>query len=350
MIDRFRSLSAQFSARLYNFLGGANDFFAAAADVTELCAAEFIDGHPLKMAKAQLERVTSAAFGMPLCKEMEVAQGAPRKVGPTRVYRFRDVTVAKRWVIAANRHEEFLWPRSEWAFSDPEFIAEAAFADSIQGSRYFGHWLSDDCATSAILPTDMPLVRPQRNEWADEKLYSELLEIRSARSVSHARIRELIYIDDLANNSHKLQRIKEKRTLLRKNLPRSIANDVVYISRGQSARGRVIENEPQLIDALVSYGVKVVEAEKLDSLAFLQQIIDANLVISAEGSQCAHAMYGLRDGASGLITLQPHDRFFLAHLEWARLLGFDFGVVVSDPARGPFWIDPEEVLRTIDLF
>lgn len=349
MIDLTHSVLAQLSARAWSRLGRGHSFFSAASEVVELSPSEVIEGRPVKALAGQLERVSASPFGASFLNEIEVARGGPCSVGATKMYVFQDVTVAKRWVICGGQHEEFIWPRSEWAFSKPEYFTEAAFSDSIQGSRFFGHWLRDDCATNVLFPSGLPLVRPNRERWADEEFYTELLGLRKARPIKHARIQKLTYIEDLANNSHKLARLNEHRRSVRQKI-RCGPGGIVYVSRGPSARGRSIQNEAELIDALQSRGVKIVIAEGLQPSMFLQEILDAELIVSAEGSQCAHAIYALRDNGAGLITLQPHDRFYLPHLEWIRLFGFDFGVVVSKPEKGDFWIDPEEVLRTIDLF
>lgn len=350
MFGLVRSIRAQVAARAYMRLRGESGLLSAASDVVELCPPEILEGPPIKLLSGQLERVTQSPFSAPHEDAIAIALGAPRHTQSTTMYMFKDVTVAKRWVIAANRHEEFCWPQSEWTFSRPKMIDKAALADSVQGSRFFGHWLRDDCATNLILPVDVPLIRPVRQKWTDEDFYSEALELRPAINIAHAHIAELTYVEDLANNSHKLKRLQTHRVSIRQKMKSQNPGDIVYISRGPSARGRVIDNEAQLIEHLKSAGVKIVLAEQMNSASFVNEIFDASLIISAEGSQCAHAIYALKDGAAGLLTLQPHDRFWLPHLEWTRLFGLKFGAVISRPDRGKFWIDPSEVLRTIDLF
>lgn len=345
-----QSIFAQASARIFSQIRTGQNFFDAAVSVTEICPPEVIEGRPVKALQGQFERISASPFGVSHLTEIAAARGGVRPVGATRMYVFKDVTVAKRWVISRCRHEEFVWPKSEWAFSEPEFIAEAALSDSIQGSRYFGHWLRDDCATNLLIPDHLPFVGLERPRWKDEDFYSGLLNLRRARSIRHARIQELTYFEDLSNNSHKLKRLKAHRASIRRKMQSGQKGGIVYLSRGPSARARMIQNEAELIGALASRGVKIVVAGGSDPSSFFQEILDADLIISVEGSQCAHAIYALRDNAAGLITLQPFDRFYLPHLEWVRLFGYDFGVVVSEREKGEFYIDPQEVLRTIDLF
>lgn len=350
MIEFCRSVSTQIATRITSRCVLGRDFFAAASERIELCAPQVVEGPPSNILAGQLERVRASPFGVSHAAEIEAALGGPRFAHATSTYIFKDVTIAKSWMISDNRHEIVGWPKSEWAFSRPNYLEKAVLAHSIQGSRYFGHWLRDDCATSLMLPEDLTRISVSRERWADEKFYTDLLEIPPANIVLHGHVKELMYIDDLANNSHKLARFIRHRAALRKKRQSNKSHHIVYISRGPSARGRVIDNEADLIKALEVQGVKIVVSEGLSTSAFFDEIQDATLIISAEGSQCAHALYALHNSAAGLITLQPHDRFYLPHLEWTRLLGFGFGAVVSNPDHGDFWIDPAEVLRTVDLF
>lgn len=350
MKGSIRSFIDQISARVYSRMANPENFFSAATEKFELCEAEFIEGRPSKMLEGQIDRVTNSPFGGSFEDQIAIVLGEPNRVKATNMYTFRDVTVAKNWVICNNRHEEFCWPKSSWALSSPDEFYQASFSDSVQGSRYFGHWLRDDCATNLLLGDKTPILRPRRESWQDEDFYIKLLDLKPFREIEHARIRELVYIDDLSNNSHKLSRFQLNRAKIREFRKFKSPNEIVYVSRGRSARGRKIENEAHLMDVLAARGVKIVVSEEMGTASFFDEIFNASLIISAEGSQCAHALYALRDGAAGLLTLQPHDRFWLPHIEWVRLLGFDFGAVVSDPHRGDFWVDPIEVLRTIDLF
>lgn len=152
---------------------------------------------------------------------------------------FQDVTVGKHRVICKNHEKQFCWPMGEWALTYPEYISQAVFADSLQGSRFFGHWLRDDCALNLTLPTGLPAIRPSRDPWADELFYSELLQMRPVQSIDHARIDRLIYVDDLSNNSDKTARIHTNRYQMMKTYQPGHANDIVYVARGKSARGTV---------------------------------------------------------------------------------------------------------------
>jgi hypothetical protein len=67
------------------------------------------------------------------------------------------------------------------------------------------------------------------------------------------------------------------------------------------------------------------------------------MIITIEGSQAAHGVYMLQTGGS-LMILQPPDRFYNPHHQWARLIGMAYGTVVGTPDGVSFHMDPGEVL------
>jgi hypothetical protein len=78
-------------------------------------------------------------------------------------------------------------------------------------------------------------------------------------------------------------------------------------------------------------------------------LLDARVIITVEGSQAAHGVFTLAENGS-LLILQPPRRFYNPHIEWTRLLGMRYGIVIGkdvDDGAG-FLIDPDEVLRMVD--
>jgi hypothetical protein len=80
----------------------------------------------------------------------------------------------------------------------------------------------------------------------------------------------------------------------------------------------------------------------------IDQLFGARIVISVEGSQLSHALYSLGDRA-GLVVIQPPDRFFNSHMDWARLLDVRYGFVVGEQKEAGFYLALDDLLRTIDL-
>jgi hypothetical protein len=61
-----------------------------------------------------------------------------------------------------------------------------------------------------------------------------------------------------------------------------------------------------------------------------------------------HCCYSLaRD--SGLITLQPADRFSALHRHWTEGVGITLGFVVGPLGEYGYQFDGDEIIRTVDL-
>src|SRR5262249_25449459 len=95
-------------------------------------------------------------------------------------------------------------------------------------------------------------------------------------------------------------------------------------------------------------GVRIVEAETLAVPDLIKEVFGARLVISVEGSQLSHTLYTMHD-RGGLLVIQPPDRFFNSHMDWARTLGMGYGIVVGERHDLGFNLPLDDLLRTIDM-
>src|SRR5262245_64822203 len=108
-----------------------------------------------------------------------------------------------------------------------------------------------------------------------------------------------------------------------------------------------LRNEPKIIDALASRGAVVAQAEALAAPELIAKLFGARIIISVEGSQLSHALYTLRE-RGGLLVIQPPDRFFNSHMDWARALGIRYAFVVGEQRGAGFHIPVDDLLRTTD--
>ena len=183
-------------------------------------------------------------------------------------------------------------------------------------------------------------------DWADRPVYEALFE-QNWPSAANGFYRSITLYHDIGVNAHKVDRFRELRARVRRNLS-SGDRRIVYIRRGRSGTRRALRNEDAVIEYLRGFGAHIHEAEQDDASKLLGTCLDTDIVISVEGSQLSHALYLLRDGG-GVLALQPPDRFFVSHADWAGQLGMRFAFVVGDPAEGGFTIDLGDLARTIDL-
>jgi capsular polysaccharide biosynthesis protein len=294
----------------------------------------------------QLERVSAVAFNGNVEDEIAQFMGGKRRIGSTRQLSFHDVLVVNGTLHSDGRR---------WVFNDQAVVAKdkiwteqdyAVCRSSFLGCHYFGHWLRDDCATDILAsemgaPVSMPTPR-----WPDRNQYLSLFGQRQV-DLNHAFVRNLILYDDVSQNEHKALRLRKLRERLRDSVL-ATPTDVVYLKRGASGVSRQLVNERELIELLKKMSVRIVEPESIQTSRVIEELIDARLIISIEGSQISHALFCLRNQGA-LLVLQPPDRFYNPHMDWARALGMKYGALVGHPAGGGFFIPPKDLLRGIEM-
>ena len=123
---------------------------------------------------------------------------------------------------------------------------------------------------------------------------------------------------------------------------------MVYLRRGKSAERRELVNEDEIAERLLQVGASVLQMEETPTESIIEYLLGAEVVIGVEGSQLCHAVHTLREGGA-IVVIQPPFRFYNAHKDWADALGMKYGFVVGDPAENGFELDPDDLLRTIDL-
>ena len=111
---------------------------------------------------------------------------------------------------------------------------------------------------------------------------------------------------------------------------------------------RAIENEDEVVDALVKHGFQVIDIT-IDSLDFIiETLLNAKIVVSLEGSHLAHWIYTAPEN-SGLLVMQPADRFIALQRAYAECLGIKYAFVVGDISDAGYNFSPSDILHTVDL-
>lgn len=192
----------------------------------------------------------------------------------------------------------------------------------------------------------MPFSLPVQG-WRDLDIYCGLLDCKYL-TVDNAFFSELTIFQDFSQNSLKRKRYDALRARLRSKVEPDGGNDIVYLSRGRTGVTRVVENEDELIHALEREGVRVLNLETDSVMAILSALRGARIFVTMEGSQFIHGLYSLPDRAA-VVLLQPPRRFMMILKGFADCLGWPFGILVGeDRGEASFYVNPDEVLRTID--
>lgn len=314
--------------------------------VTEV--AETLPCKPGLFDEAQLDRVVACGFKATLPDQIAKLRATQFVERPMQTATVRDaVVIAGEIFRAEGRH--FMSDRqlSLSAIAKIEELDEpVTLANTEQGLKYFGHWLQDDCAMHRVLAEEIGgrMLSMQRPHWPDARIYERLFGQTWDERVAF-RTPHLTLARDLGFSRKKRGEFDLLRAALRRTTRPGEPGAIVYLARGTSGVPREVVNEAALTERLEAAGVRIVRPETGDET--VAALLDARLIITVEGSQACHAVYGLAAGGAMLI-LQPPDRFYNPHVEWTRLLGMDYGIVVGETREAGFHIHPDEVLSMID--
>lgn len=312
-------------------------------------AAKTISCRPALFNSEHLSRVTSCAFGKTLSEIKDVLSAKKYVEGPLKTYNLGEATVLGGMIFTKHGrllHSKFVNSTLLDTLESAPILEETVLANSMQGLRYFGHWLSDDVSAFEAFCNHPNLLSLPLPSWNDVATYSQLFDQRWNQKMV-IRTRSLTLVRDLGFSERKAQRYRNLRSRLRSHFSANAgAGKVVYLRRGPSGDPREIVNFAELEHRLSAAGISIVTAEG-GNLDFISSLLDAAIIITIEGSQDRHALYTLREGG-GMLTLLPPDRFYVATHEWARNLEMHSGMVIGKNAEGGFVIDPDEVLQMVD--
>jgi len=324
------------------------DLLKSATSIKVLNPGETLSGSPCIALPEQYERITACAFGIDPAQEIAQLKGAPRRIGPTTQYVLDNVVVNDGIIYGRGRYKFF---NNNVAFQSDETTCvkyeQAALRSSFVGCHFFGHWLRDDCATHLLASDFGTPVSMPTPPWPDRAGYLEQFG-QQCVELRRAHIDRLFLFDDINQTTHKAGRFRTLRARLANNQSPGRTGHIVYLMRGSGGTQRQILNEEEIINALTRRGVTVVKAETSNVSQLVSELLGARIIISVEGSQLSHALYTLHDNGAVLV-IQPPDRFFNSHFDWARALGMQYSVVVGKKRDQGFFLPVDDLLRTIDL-
>ena len=305
---------------------------------------------PSSFLPGQLEKVSGAPSESSI--EVEIAAATAREVvhAATIAYHVRDAVLIDG-SIYSGRWKHFISHRSALSSlpSDPIHIGEAGLASSCFGTRYFGHWLRDDCAQYILAQEyGQPLCVRQPTYSVDHQQKYGRYFHQDWTPIDRARIDHLVVFQDFSQNKFKQARYKLLKAQIRAHFAGTPCRKNVFLRRGQTGVMRTIRNEGEIVDALIKRDFKIVDLESDSLETILRTLVDAKIVVSMEGSHISHCCFTVPD-QSGLIVLQPADRFTGVHRGWAECMSVRFGFVVGGKVEGGYYFSTSDILRTIDL-
>ena len=268
----------------------------------------------------------------------------------TIAYRVKDAILFHGSIYSRNFRYPF-HPKNEniiFKVKDPivAHVQNAAVASTFLGTKYFGHWLADDCSRYLLAESYGQPICTRRSSYTHQAVYAECFK-QDWSPTDRATIDNLTIFQDHGQNNHKRQRYEILKSRVRNAYNSLGSSGIVYFRRGRAGEARLIADEEKLIDTLSTHGVKIVDVSE-PAARIINEFTNAKLVISIEGSHLTHYLYTApEDGA--LLILQPADRFDANVRSWAGCVDLKVGFVVGVRSDAGYRFSPDEILKTIDL-
>jgi hypothetical protein len=224
---------------------------------------------------------------------------------------------------------------------------EAQLCTYAPSNIYFGHWLRDALAMELLAEQrNLAALSFEREPWIHEPGYRELMKLSGA-PVSFAQVRNLWVIDDRGLNAGWIARFRELRRRIRATV-NTRGPSHVFLARGKRGTLRELTNAALLTELLIARGFEIIEPELLSPREIARALASARIVVTVEGSALNHAHYAIPHH-SGILVIQPPDRFNAFHKILMDFNGVRFGYVVGEKATGGFVVEPDRLLRSLDL-
>ena len=317
-----------------------------------MCAEERTTLPPAIFLPDQLERVAEQKIHGWGAKSREeaIAEATATAVvhAPAIAYHIKDATLIDGRLFAG-RFKYPIAQKSLYATNvqEPRRFNIAALASSFLGTKYFGHWLTDDSTRFMLAEQFGTPLCARMPVYVHQRMYQKYFE-QNWEPTDRAYIDHLVIFQDFSQSSFKRERYRKLRERIKKRFPVSTRRSNIFLRRGQTGSSRSIQNEEAIVGALVKRGFMVVDiaSDRLEHI--VEPLLSAKLVVSMEGSHVAHCTLTVPED-SALLILEPPDKFSGVHRSQAGCLGVKFGFVVGEFGDAGYRFSVNEILQTIDL-
>ena len=340
--------TAPFFRNVRRFFGGPATPAQTAFKREILCAEDVSELRPAIFLKDQIEKVVGAPAESNRGAELDHVLRRTVTNAPTIAFHIKNAVLVDGSVYAG-RMRHMIANKSVAANKSVSYVDTAAICSSAAGSTYFGHWLADDVLTYMLAERyGKPICCAPNSPFGHMPLYEEIFG-QDWAATDRAHVGHLILFQDFAQTSLKRRRQLELRSKVLRRFAPTANNYLIYLRRGNTGVSRPIANEPEIVDGLAREGFTILDI-RTDSLErILSCLVSSRIVVSIEGSQTYHGAYALPAG-SGLLLLQPPDRFTATQRDWSENIGARFGFVVGDRGENATYFSFHDIMKTVDLF
>lgn len=283
--------------------------------------------------KDDMDKVRKAPFGISLEQEFKEFHATNYKSGPFYHYQIDNLFLIKNRIYFDN-YEYRLNPREKavriFDSKDIDLFENAAFSSMRISTVFFGHWLREELMLIDYLQGKNNIVSSspsthQKREITD--LFNLKCHLTSYSYIKTADMYEgwqhsNIYFDILRKYKDKISSFSE--------IHKASRQRIVYLQRGNSATNRVLENENKMLELLsIDFDVLSFVAESTPIKELYAAIYSADIILSIEGSQMAHAIIAGKPGST-LLCIQPPYRFYNPFKKYCSDAGIRYAVFVAD--------------------
>lgn len=343
-------------------LGRTRSLYAAADEVVTVCPAETVLRPPAFYLPGQLDRVRGAHWMDGVEAQMARISQTEIRHWETLAFRLRDAVLAGGSLYANGTRYQLSMDRPpRMPRRVTQEVDEAALVGTPVSDIYFGHFVLDDSATALLARrygTARGIASRHQRDWPHAHAYRRMMDL-TLQPLGDTLLRTAWVFEDHGMNADRRGRFHDIRARIAQGRAQADAatsgpagspdGGAVFILRGTSGQAlRLLENEGEIAAMLAARGFTIVDPSAETADTIVAKVAGARVAISVEGSALAHALLGMSaDGA--VITIQPPFRFEHVMKDYADGLGMRYGFVMATGERDRFRVDPDELLRTIEL-
>ncbi|RLJ36211.1 uncharacterized protein DUF563 [Litoreibacter meonggei] len=340
--------------RLYPFLNkvlfssrGTRSAKDGALSIEEISPAETSDFPPVLMLDGDWDRIT--AFQRQTTPELERIRvaGGMRENQATLRYTYRDVLATPRgqYMLGKSLNHKGPVPLQALLSGPIPRYSKGYCAQTSVTRDYFGHWLKDGLPSALLRRPDEALYLPVKEGWDHAHAYVRLLGWDPTPG-QLAYFEEMSLCVDIGQNASRRARISQIHDHLKQDIAASSAPGA-FLRRGNTGVARLVVNEDEIAELLAARGFNICHAS--DDLATIRRACaGVPCVVSMEGSHWGNAYFAARRGALH-VTFNPCDRFNCHYADFMPALDQRLATLVVGQAEGGYYVDPERLLRLIDL-
>lgn len=338
------------SRRLRTRIGLSKNIQDVAAEVVMIAPEETAQRHAAISLPAQIDRVRAVQPETTI--DFEYARVTSGKVqhASTTAFLVRNAWYLNGNLYAGGARRSQVWGREPLInFDKPKQVAQAALPSSFVGSRYFGHHVVDDSATTLLAAQFAPVFRapaPTVEAWPHARAYRARMGVDTP-VLKNAYVTEAWLFDDWGMTTHRRQRLIQLREKLRDAQPPRNGHGVFLRRRGAGAVRNLI-NEAEIEGALAKLGFDIVDLATDYCDTIIARCQGAAVIVGVEGSGLAHGLLSCAKDAAFLVLQHPH-QFNNVWKDFTDALDLRYAFLVGEGNPEAFRIDPDELLATLDM-